>query len=349
MQASLNCYALIKESEGLHTVMADGRIKAYADPIGIWTIGYGAITHRDEKRPIRDGDIISRDVAERWLKEEIDEVGENVKKVVLVPITQSMLDALISFAFNLGMGNLKKSTLLRELNAAHYEAAAQQFRVWIKADGKVLPGLVTRRQKEETLFRKDGFPQNVTPTQPATPTTPTQPVTPPAKPTLEEKVKDLKDVRYLLLTKTTKPAYGGLNWCRLDFVLNKQVFATLPVVTGMPQKQQFKTMAQRVDGSGEPLGQGRYQVLDMKWGERNNYQKLANPNRAELGPMYVPLIPQGGTDKAFSVHADWSWVQSGINAGRDGGICLPSVQHLQQFVALLRQYDPKLLVVEWGV
>ena len=71
-----------------------------------------------------------------------------------------MFDALVSFAYNVGSGvdGLKTSTLLRKLNGKDYEGAAREFDRWVHGDGKVLPGLVTRRNKEEALFRRDGFP-----------------------------------------------------------------------------------------------------------------------------------------------------------------------------------------------
>jgi lysozyme len=158
MTPSRDCIDLIKESEGLHRKLADGTIEAYADPVGIWTIGYGSIVNIDEKRPVRKGDKITRNTAELWLQQEINEKATAVTDLCRVPLTQGMFDALTSFTFNLGRGALEQSTLLRKLNGKDYEGAAREFDRWINGAGRVLPGLVIRRNREEELFRRDVFP-----------------------------------------------------------------------------------------------------------------------------------------------------------------------------------------------
>jgi GH24 family phage-related lysozyme (muramidase) len=160
MKPSQDCLELIKESEGLHRKRSDGKIEAYADPVGVWTIGYGSIRHIDENRPVRKGDVITKETAEHWLKAEMDEKAEAVDRFCTVPLTQGMFDALVSFTFNLGVEALKKSTLLRKLNAKDFEGAAREFDRWIHGAGRVLPGLVIRRNKEEALFRRDGWPDD---------------------------------------------------------------------------------------------------------------------------------------------------------------------------------------------
>jgi len=75
-----------------------------------------------------------------------------VNELVTVPMTQGMLDALISFSFNLGVGSLKSSTLLKKLNAADLDGAANEFLKWNQAKGKVLDGLTERRKSERELF-----------------------------------------------------------------------------------------------------------------------------------------------------------------------------------------------------
>lgn len=158
MNPSQDCLELIKESEGLHRKRSDGKIEAYADPVGVWTIGYGSIHHIDENRPVRKGDAITKETAEHWLKAEMDEKAQAVDESCTVPLTQGMFDALVSFTFNLGVEALKKSTLLRKLNGKDFEGAAREFDRWIHGAGRVLPGLVIRRNKEEALFRRDGWP-----------------------------------------------------------------------------------------------------------------------------------------------------------------------------------------------
>ncbi|MEG4228182.1 glycoside hydrolase family protein [Microcoleus sp. N9_B2] len=90
--------------------------------------------------------------------ERIQKKAAAVNSLYTVPLKQGMFDALVSFTFNLGSEALKKSTLLRKLNKQDYEGAAREFDRWIHGDGKVLPGLVIRRNKEEALFRRDGWP-----------------------------------------------------------------------------------------------------------------------------------------------------------------------------------------------
>ena len=96
-----DCFALIKKWEGLHKKRGDGQIESYLDPVNIWTIGYGSTFHRDLNRPIQPGDIISLQAAERWLSEEVGETAEDVNELCkVVPLTNGMFDALVSFSYN---------------------------------------------------------------------------------------------------------------------------------------------------------------------------------------------------------------------------------------------------------
>ncbi len=164
-KAGQDCLSLIKRSEGLHRQRSDGKIEAYADPVGIWTIGYGSIEHIDDKRAVQAGDVITVSDAERWLQVEVDEKAAAVNALCTVELTQSMFDALVSFAFNIGTeaDGFKGSTLLKKLNRKDYEGAAREFDRWIHGGGQVLPGLVIRRNREEALFCRDGFPGNDVP------------------------------------------------------------------------------------------------------------------------------------------------------------------------------------------
>ncbi|MCC3492387.1 MAG: glycoside hydrolase family protein [Microcoleus sp. PH2017_25_DOB_D_A] len=158
MQPSQDCLNLIKESEGLHRKLPNGTIGAYVDPVGVWTIGYGSIHHINKKRAVKQGDVITEADALNWLNLEVEQKAAAVNSLCTVPLKQGMFDALVSFTFNFGSGALEKSTLLRKLNKQDYEGAAREFDRWIHGAGKVLPGLVIRRNKEEALFRRDGWP-----------------------------------------------------------------------------------------------------------------------------------------------------------------------------------------------
>lgn len=156
MQPGKDCLDLVKSFEGYHRELADGNAAAYLDPVLIPTIGWGTIQYPDGKKVVV-GDIRTRKQCEEYLMHEIEGKAAGVEKYVKVPLTQSMFDALVSFSYNVGLGALSESTLLRLLNAGDYEGAAAQFPRWVKAGGKTLPGLVRRRDAEQALFKKDGM------------------------------------------------------------------------------------------------------------------------------------------------------------------------------------------------
>lgn len=134
----------------------------YLDPIGIWSIGWGhAIvvdgqflrgkTNRRQARALYPGGITLAQ-ARVLLDADLFDTARDVNTLVKVPVTQHQFDALVSFTFNLGSGNLRKSTLLRKLNASDYLGAAAEFPRWNRAGGKVLKGLVRRRAAEQRMF-----------------------------------------------------------------------------------------------------------------------------------------------------------------------------------------------------
>ena len=131
---------LIKESEGL-------RLKAYLCPAGIPTIGYG------ETENVKLGDTCTEEWAETTLEKRYDWFEAGVKKLVTVPLTEGQLGALTSFSYNLGLGSLQHSTLLKLLNSgAPAQQVAEEFGKWNKAAGHELPGLTIRRAAEAKLF-----------------------------------------------------------------------------------------------------------------------------------------------------------------------------------------------------
>ena len=134
---------LIKSFEGL-------RLKAYKDAVGVWTIGYGHI------KTATPGMVISGPEAEALLRGDLEEAQGAVERLVKQSLTDNEYAALVSFVFNLGSGNLSRSTLLKKLNAGDRKGAADQFLVWNKAGGKVLAGLTRRRQAERSLFLNGG-------------------------------------------------------------------------------------------------------------------------------------------------------------------------------------------------
>ena len=130
---------LIKSFEGC-------RLTAYRDSVGIWTIGYG------HTAGVEQGMTITQAKAEGLLKNDLVIYENYVKKYITYALNQNQFDALVSFTYNLGGGNLQKSDLRKYLNAGNLQAAADEFDKWVYAGGKKLSGLVRRRAAEKALF-----------------------------------------------------------------------------------------------------------------------------------------------------------------------------------------------------
>lgn len=140
MKISQKGINLIKMFEGLS-------LKAYKDSVGIVTIGYGSTGPH-----VSMGQTITEAQAKSLLKSDLSRFEKGVSELVTVPLNQNQFDALVSFSFNLGVGNLKSSTLLRKLNSLDYSGASKEFERWNKAGGKVFAGLTRRRIAERDLF-----------------------------------------------------------------------------------------------------------------------------------------------------------------------------------------------------
>ena len=130
---------LIKHFEGCE-------LEAYKCPAGVWTIGYGHI------KGVKEGMTITESQAEEMLKSELNEYEGYINNLVTAELNQNQFDAMVSWVYNLGGGNLKASTLLKVLNAGDYDGVPAQMLRWNKAGGKVLEGLTRRRQAEADLF-----------------------------------------------------------------------------------------------------------------------------------------------------------------------------------------------------
>lgn len=135
--------ALIKQFEGLRLYAYHGDL----DRPGLLTIGYGA-TGPSIKLSTR----WTQQQADDDLSQRIDEFAKGVDQLVKVALNSNEKAALVSFVYNLGLESLRKSTLLKLLNAGDYNEAAKQILVWNKAGGITRPGLVRRREAEKKLF-----------------------------------------------------------------------------------------------------------------------------------------------------------------------------------------------------
>ena len=129
----------LMEMEGL-------RLEAYEDAAGVPTIGYG------HTKNVRMGDRISEYWAKEMLREDIEEAEWQVKELGVAK-TEGQLDALVSFVFNLGIGRLMTSTLLKVIrNGGSMQQIKKEFKRWVYAGGKKMPGLVKRREWEAKRF-----------------------------------------------------------------------------------------------------------------------------------------------------------------------------------------------------
>ena len=136
---------IIRKFEGL-------KLRAYLCPSSIWTIGYGNTFYENGSK-VQEGDKITLDRADRLLFFVVQKFEAEIKKLVKSEINENQLGALTSFAFNVGAGNLAKSTLLKKVNANPNDLTIRdEFNRWTKAGGKVLNGLVTRRKAEADLY-----------------------------------------------------------------------------------------------------------------------------------------------------------------------------------------------------
>ena len=137
----------IAESEGLELV-------AYLCPAGVWTIGWG------ETDNVRPGDTCTKEQADHWLLEDLQERTRAVLALCKVQPSPNELGALVSLAYNIGLGGLGKSTVLRQHNAGNRQAASRAFGLWNKAKDpgtgqlRELAGLTARRAREAALYLK---------------------------------------------------------------------------------------------------------------------------------------------------------------------------------------------------
>ena len=144
MKVSSKGLELIKEFEGFSSV-------AYLCSAKKATIGYGN-TFWEDGTPVKIGDQISKERAETLLKHVVDNFSVAVEVDIKIEVTQNQFDALVSLAYNIGLGAFKNSTLLRQLNRGNFVGASQEFLRWDKSNGKPLPGLTRRREREKLLF-----------------------------------------------------------------------------------------------------------------------------------------------------------------------------------------------------
>ena len=137
---------LIKDFEGL-------KFKPYQCSAGVWTIGIGTTVYPNGQKVNQSDSPINEIVSLLYLTHDLEYFCKQVDAYTTDAVNQSQFDALVSFGYNCGMGNLKSSTLLKKVNANPNDPTiAAEFLKWNKAAGKVIAGLTRRRQAESDLY-----------------------------------------------------------------------------------------------------------------------------------------------------------------------------------------------------
>lgn len=155
MKVSQKCLNMIRHHEGVRT-------RPYQCPALIWTVGVGHVIDQSHIRvkfyerknlPIPSGwnRQLSMEEVNKILADDLTKFERGVLRMCPV-VTQSQFDALVSFAFNVGLGNLQRSSIRMRHNRKDYEGAADAFMMWTKAGGRILNGLVKRRKDERALY-----------------------------------------------------------------------------------------------------------------------------------------------------------------------------------------------------
>ncbi len=137
---------LISSFEGI-------RLDAYDDGVGVWTIGIGTTIYPNGVK-VKKGDKCTLEQAKSYFAHDLKSFEKTINDSVKVPLSQNQFDALVSLTYNIGQTAFSNSTLLKKLNAKDYQGAADQFLRWNKGGGKVMKGLVRRREAERALFLK---------------------------------------------------------------------------------------------------------------------------------------------------------------------------------------------------
>lgn len=145
MKLNKTGYDLIKQFEGC-------KLTAYQDSVGVWTIGYGS-TYYENMQKVKQGDKVSQQRANEIFEFVASRFARNVDDIITSKPTQNQFNAVVSLAYNIGLGNFQKSTLLKKLNKnPNDKTIKDEFMKWVNAGGRKLQGLVNRRKKEAEIY-----------------------------------------------------------------------------------------------------------------------------------------------------------------------------------------------------
>jgi lysozyme len=145
----VNDFTYSKNGLALTELFEGDILRAYKDQRGLWTIGYG------HTAGVHPGQTITQEEALACLEGDVYTAVACVNAAVTVKLTQAQFDALVDFAFNVGITNFRHSTLLRDVNAGRIAEALGQFRLWDHCGGVVNDGLLRRRTAEAREFSGD--------------------------------------------------------------------------------------------------------------------------------------------------------------------------------------------------
>lgn len=157
MKTSPEAIKMIKHHEGV-------RVKPYRCPAHLWTVGVGHVLYPEQAKlpvterlqmplKVEDFRVFSTEEVDAILAKDLARFERGVARLCPVATDhQGIFDSLVSFSFNVGLGNLQRSSLRMKTNRGEYEDAAEEFMKWTKAAGRVLPGLVKRRKDEQALY-----------------------------------------------------------------------------------------------------------------------------------------------------------------------------------------------------
>jgi lysozyme len=157
VKTSPEAIKMIKHHEGV-------RVKPYRCPAHLWTVGVGHVLYPEQakmpvaerlKMPLKFEDfrVFSMEEVDAILAQDLARFERGVARLCPVSTShQGIFDSLVSFSFNVGLGNLQRSSLRMKTNRGDFEEAAEEFMKWTKAAGRVLPGLVKRRKDEQALY-----------------------------------------------------------------------------------------------------------------------------------------------------------------------------------------------------
>lgn len=145
MKLSDNGFTLLGELEGIV-------LRPYRDSVGIPTIGIGSTCYEDGTKVKMTDKAITKERAIQLAKNVVKSFEEQVNKSILLPMTQNQFDAMVLLCYNIGKSGFARSSVVRNFNLGNIQKAADSFLLWNKAGGKVVKGLVNRRNKERSLF-----------------------------------------------------------------------------------------------------------------------------------------------------------------------------------------------------